>query len=77
MSGAESDQLLEQLGVPDDRRADLARLAGGHPLVLALLAEASRRRPGLAELDDAPDVVSRLCVRIMDDVPSPAHRRSN
>lgn len=74
LSGAESDQLLEQLGVPDDRRADLARLAGGHPLVLALLAEASRRRPGLAELDDAPDVVSRLCVRIMDDVPSPAHR---
>lgn len=70
----ESDQLLERLGVPDVRREHLTRLAGGHPLVLALLAEASRRRPRLAGLDDAPDVVARLCARIMDDVPSPAHR---
>lgn len=74
LSGDESDLMLEHLGVPAARWASLGRLAGGHPLVLALLAEASRRRPGLAELDDAPDVVTRLCARIMDDVPSPAHR---
>lgn len=74
LSGTESERLLEHLGVPAARREHLTRLARGHPLVLVLLAEASRRRPGLAELDDAPDVVSRLCARIMDDVPSSAHR---
>ena len=71
---ANSDTLLQRLGVPDAERPALARLAKGHPLVLALLAEASRRQGSIADFEDAPDVVGRLCARIMDDVPSPAHR---
>lgn len=74
LTTSEGDALLERLGVPHDRRAGLAKLARGHPLVLVMLAEVSRRRPGLADFEDAPDVVGRLCARIMDDVPSPAHR---
>ena len=71
---SDSDALLERLGVPDADRPALARLAKGHPLVLALLAEASRRQGGIADFADAPGVVARLCAQILDDVPSPAHR---
>ncbi len=74
LDAADSDSLLGGLGVPQADRSELIRLSTGHPLVLVLLAEASRRRPGLADFADAPDVVSRLCARIMDDVPTPAHR---
>ena len=71
---ADSDALLGRLGVPTTERGALTRLAKGHPLVLVLLAEVCRREGGIADLAEAPDVVSRLCARIMDDVPSPAHR---
>lgn len=74
LDAPDSDTLLQRLGVPDAERAALTRLAKGHPLVLVLLAEVSRRQGGIADFGDAPDVVGRLCARVMDDVPSPAHR---
>lgn len=74
LDAAESDDLLRRLTVPDADRATLARLAKGHPLVLVLLAEASRRQGGIVDFADAPGVVARLCAQIVDDVPTAAHR---
>ena len=70
----ESRALLNRYGVgPEDGR-DLARVGRGHPLALAMLAEASADAPGIAQLADAPDVVAALCARIVDDIPDEAHR---
>lgn len=75
LGAPDSDSLLALLGVPAGQRIALAGLAKGHPLVLVLLAEASRRRAGIVGFDDAPDVVAQLCRIIMDDVPGRAHRQ--
>ena len=59
---------------PSQGGADLARIGRGHPLALALLAEASADVPSISGLADAPAVVAALCARIVDDVPDEAHR---
>lgn len=73
LDGDDSDALLAALGVADGSRGALSRLGRGHPLVLAMLAEAGRG-PAPGRLADAPDVVARLCALIIDDVPDEAHR---
>jgi hypothetical protein len=74
LDGDDSDALLAGLGVDGPDRAALARLGRGHPLVLAMLAEAARSGPVPTQLADAPDVVGRLCGLIVDDIPDAAHR---
>lgn len=71
---AESDTLLSLLGVSEDAREAMSRLGRGHPLVLALLAEAARGGLAVADISDAPDVVGQLCRMILDDIPDAAHR---
>jgi len=70
----ESRALLERFGAPAETVASLARLGRGHPLALALLAEASSDVRSIDALTDAPAVVATLCARIVDDVPDEAHR---
>ncbi|WP_029136773.1 ATP-binding protein [Nakamurella lactea] len=74
LDGDDSDALLAGLGVDGPHRTALARLGRGHPLVLAMLAEAGRSGNVPTQLADAPDVVGRLCALIVDDVPDAAHR---
>ncbi len=74
----ESRALLDRYGVAPEDGGDLARVGRGHPLALAMLAEASADAPSdapaIARLADAPAVVAALCARIVDDIPDEAHR---
>jgi hypothetical protein len=51
------------------------RVARGYPLVMAMLAEPTIGIQAPAHLAETPDLVSRLCELILDDVPDEAHRR--
>ncbi|WP_141012808.1 sigma-70 family RNA polymerase sigma factor [Nocardioides sambongensis] len=71
---AQSVDLLARLGVPELDRDQLARIGRGHPLALAMLAEAAAAGAVPEQLADAPDLVGRLCRLVVDDVPDAAHR---
>jgi hypothetical protein len=70
----ESNRLLAGLGVSGPRRDALVRVARGYPLVLAMLSEPTIGNQAPAHVADTPDLVSRLCELILDDVPDEAHR---
>ncbi|HEX5200106.1 MAG TPA: AAA family ATPase [Actinoplanes sp.] len=70
----ESRVLLERCGVAPEAGPNLVRVGRGHPLALAMLAEASIDAPAIAQLADAPAVAAALCARVVDDVPEEAHR---
>jgi hypothetical protein len=74
MSAAESAELLGRLGVADGMRSRLAALGRGHPLTLALLAEACSAGAVPARLDELPQLVAALCRVLVDDVPDADHR---
>lgn len=71
---AQSTDLLARLGVAPAHRPSIVRVGRGHPLVLAMLAEARRGSAFPGDLADAPDVVARVCRLLVDDVPDAAHR---
>jgi len=74
----ESQAYLTTRGVPDDHHADVLAFTHGHPLALALIADALQRGERLARFNpkDAPDILRVLLERIVADVPSPLHRRA-
>ncbi|CCH76930.1 putative AAA ATPase [Nostocoides japonicum T1-X7] len=74
LDATESDALLAGLGIEAALRPHLARIGRGHPLVLAMLAEAAREGRTAEALTDDPDIVSTLCAMLVDDVPDAAHR---
>ncbi len=74
LSHAESIELLCRLGVPEELRGRLAVVGRGHPLALALLAEASAGGAVPTRLDDLPDLVAGLCRVLVRDVPDADHR---
>jgi hypothetical protein len=71
---SESIELLARLGVPPAGRDPMSAVGCGHPLALAMLAEAGRYGGTATQFTDVPDVVGQLCRVIMDDVPDAAHR---
>ena len=72
LSEAESREFLTRCGVPPDRHQTLVPLSRGHPLALALLADAAPDGPVPAELADAPDLVSALLEGVVSQVPGEA-----
>jgi len=67
--------LLDGLDVPEAQREAALAFTRGHPLALALVGDAVRRRPDVPfDPDDAPDVVGALLRRFIADVPGPDHR---
>ena len=70
---AESERLLEHAGVPDGRRARLAGMGRGHPLTLAMLADAAVSGELPEDLADAPDLVAALATRLVDEAPDDDH----
>jgi hypothetical protein len=73
LSGAESAELLQRAGVADSLTSHLAALGRGHPLTLALLADAATSGPVPDDLADAPDLVAALVAQVVGDVPGLAH----
>jgi hypothetical protein len=74
LSPDESRELVRRAGAPADLVDRLAELGHGHPLTLALLADAART--GDVPPDDlagAPDLVAALVARVVGEVPSRAH----
>jgi hypothetical protein len=74
LSAGESQELVRRAGAPDELVDRLAALGRGHPLTLALLADAARTGTlPPDELAKAPDLVAALVERVVGEVPSPAH----
>ena len=74
LSPAESVELLERAGVGRLVEDRLATLGRGHPLTLALLADAAAAGRDVPEdFADAPDLVQTLVTQVIGEVPSEAH----
>ncbi len=73
LDATESEQLLAHAGVPDDRRPGLACIGRGHPLTLAMLADAAVAGDLPDDLTAAPDVVAVLATRLVDEAPDDSH----
>ena len=73
LSEAESGEFLVRSGVPAERHAGLVPLSRGHPLALALLAEAATEGFVPEVLADAPDLVAALLAGVVSQVPGEAH----
>jgi hypothetical protein len=67
---------LATRGIPAERHAEILAFTHGHPLALALVADALGRGESLTGFDPRgePEVVRLLLERLVRDVPSPAHR---
>ena len=74
----ESRAYLTARGVPEARHDQIVASTHGHPLALALVADAARDGDALAALDPgaSPDVVQALLERLVQAAPSPEHRRA-
>ncbi len=71
---ADSRELVLKAATPAEHVDALTDLGCGHPLTLALLAEATKTAgapPG--DLADVPDLVATLATRVIGSVPSAAH----
>ncbi|GAA0481139.1 hypothetical protein Ade02nite_56380 [Paractinoplanes deccanensis] len=69
-----SDALLDRAGVAEPQRADVVRLARGHPLALSLLADVVTAGGDVPRsLAEAPDLISALTASVVRDAPSEAH----
>ncbi|MFF4259820.1 AAA family ATPase [Streptomyces sp. NPDC001663] len=73
LSEAESVELLARAAVPEGLRRRLAALGQGHPLTLALLADAAASGRVLDDLADAPDLVAALVAQVVGEAPDEAH----
>ncbi|WP_448627279.1 AAA family ATPase [Geodermatophilus sp. URMC 64] len=73
LSERESVEFLVRSGVPADRHGALVSLSRGHPLALAMLADAVAEGPLPSELAAAPDLVSALLEGVVSQVPGEAH----
>src|SRR3954447_22165099 len=69
----ESAEFLFRCGVVPEVRAALVSLSRGHPLALALLADAAAGGVLPRELADAPDLVSALLEGVVSSVPGEAY----
>jgi hypothetical protein len=73
LSEAESREFLIRSGVPAERHDGVLPLSRGHPLALALLADAATEGPLPEALADAPDLVSALLEGVVSQVPGEAY----
>lgn len=74
----EAEEVLRRAGVAPAACGVAAGAAHGHPLALVLLAEVlltGGPTPPMSIVDH-PDLVADLLARIVDDVPTPDHRRA-
>ncbi|HEX5165148.1 MAG TPA: ATP-binding protein [Thermomicrobiales bacterium] len=74
----ESETYLATRGVPGDQHGSVLAFTHGHPLALALVADVLQRGNHLDGFDpkDEPDLLRLLLEHLVQDVPSPLHRRA-
>ncbi|MFO0750380.1 MAG: AAA family ATPase [Myxococcota bacterium] len=74
---AAAAEYLARRGVAAERRADIVRVTGGHPLALGLFAEVALRDPKVRlELGAQPEVVQALLENLLQGVPDDLHRQA-
>ncbi len=74
---AEGRALLAARHVPDSAYDNILTFASGHPLALALVADAFEQNPGYQfEPHAAPDVTAALLKRFVEEVPEASQRRA-
>jgi hypothetical protein len=73
LDAAESAELLAHAGVAEPDRAQLVTLGRGHPLAMALLADAARAGVVPSSLADVPALVSALLDSLLQGAPTQAH----
>jgi hypothetical protein len=73
LDDADSAALLDRAGVAAGDHPAIMRLGGGHPLALALLADAALTGAVPRSLADAPDLISALMASLVREAPSQAH----
>lgn len=75
LSPNESLILLEKRGVPPHQRPAVLDFTHGHPLALALVADAfAQRSDFIFQPEQTPDIVKTLLEQFVQKVPGPAHR---
>ncbi len=75
LSPNESLSLLEKRGVPQDQRPVVLDFTHGHPLALALVADAFAQRSDFVfQPEQTPDIVKTLLEQFVQKAPGPAHR---
>lgn len=75
LNADESRLFLEKRQIPPDQRAAVLAFTRGHPLALALVADAFAQNPTMHfQPADAPDIIATLVERFIQDAPTPAHR---
>jgi hypothetical protein len=71
----ESHSYLSQREIPAEQHAAVFQLTHGHPLALSLVADVINQQPDTSFQSQAPpDVIKTLLERLIQNVPSPAHR---
>ncbi|MCE7980112.1 MAG: ATP-binding protein [Caldilinea sp. CFX5] len=71
----ESRLFLEQRRIPADQQATILAFTRGHPLALALIADAFAQHPAMIfQPSEAPDIIAPLLERFIQAAPTPAHR---
>lgn len=77
LTDAQATELLTRSGVDAQRAAEGIAPARGHPLALVLLADVLRHEAHrhVEDLASVPNLVATLLGRILDEVPTPAHRQ--
>jgi hypothetical protein len=71
----ESHVYLTSRGVPEPLQAEALGFTHGNPLALSLLTDLYRLQPERFTVRH-PDVIQALVRRLLDDVPTPLHRRA-
>lgn len=75
LTADESRLFLEKRQIPLDQQAAVLAFTRGHPLALALVADAFAQHPTMHfQPDDAPDIIATLVERFMQGAPTPAHQ---
>lgn len=71
----ESRLFLEQRQIPTDQHAVILAFTRGHPLALALIADAFAQHPTMVfQPAEAPDIIAPLLERFIQGAPTPEHR---
>ena len=71
----ESRAYLTSRGVPELEQAEVLGFTHGNPLALSLLTDLYRLQPERFTVHH-PDIIQELVRRLLDDVPTPLHRRA-
>jgi hypothetical protein len=71
----ESRAYLTSRGIPERQLDDILGFTHGNPLALSLLTDLYRLQPERFTVHH-PDVIQELVRRLLDDVPTPLHRRT-